>query len=153
MRAVGVTAATAIGIAGCGSDSNSSDTGSDATAAGCASGTISGQGSTFQQAMEQQWTSDFRGQCSDAQIASTGVGSGAGIEQFGLGKADFAGSDVVMLDDEQAAADKSCGSPAIHVPITAGGIAVIYNVKGVDNLQLLAKTLALIFSSKVKTWD
>jgi phosphate transport system substrate-binding protein len=154
MRAAGITAATAIGISGCGSDNNSSgDTGSDATTVGCASGSLSGQGSTFQQAMEQQWTGDFAGKCSGAQITYTGVGSGAGIEQFGLGKVDFAGSDVVMLDDEQDAADKSCGSTAIHVPITAGGIAVIYHVEGLDDLQLSAKTLALIFGNKVKTWD
>ena len=155
LRAATVTAVAAFGLAGCGSDNNSSGStdNNSSDAAGCASGTLSGQGSTFQLAMEQQWSSDFHTKCSGAQITYTGVGSGAGIQQFGLGKADFAGSDVVMLDDEQAAADKACGSPAIHVPITAGGIAIIYNVKGVDNLQLSAKTLALIFSDKVKTWD
>jgi phosphate transport system substrate-binding protein len=155
MRAVGVTAVAAIGLTACGSDSNgNTSSGSDgADTAGCASGTVAGQGSTFQQAMEQQWTSDFATQCSGAQITYTGVGSGAGIEQFGLGKSDFAGSDVVMLDDQQANADKACGSPAIHVPITAGGIAVIYNVEGLDDLQLSAKSLALIFSGKVTTWD
>jgi phosphate transport system substrate-binding protein len=65
----------------------------------------------------------------------------------------IAGSDVVMLDDEQAAADKACGSPAIHVPITAGGIAIIYNLQGVDSLQLSASTLAKIFSGTITKWD
>jgi len=114
---------------------------------------MSGQGSTFQQTIEQQWSSDFAQKCSGAQVTYTGVGSGAGIEQFGLGKADFAGSDVVMLPDEQSAADKACGSTAIHVPVTAGGVAIIYNLQGVDNLQLSAPTLAKIFAGKIKTWD
>jgi phosphate transport system substrate-binding protein len=155
VRFVGIGAVAAVGIAGCGSNSNGSTSsgGSGTNAAGCASGSISGQGSTFQQAMEQQWSSDFANQCSGAQVTYTGVGSGAGIEQFGLGKADFAGSDVVMISDEQGAADKACGSPAIHVPITAGGVAIIYNLNGVDNLQLSAPTLAKIFTGKIKTWN
>lgn len=156
MRAVGISAAAAIGVAGCGSNSNggtSSGSSGGSSAAGCASGTISGQGSTFQQAMEQQWSSDFANKCSGAQVTYTGVGSGAGIQQFGLGKADFAGSDVTMLPDEQSAADKACGSTAIHVPITAGGVAIIYNLNGVSNLQLSAPTLAKIFTGKITTWN
>jgi phosphate transport system substrate-binding protein len=155
MRAVGISAVATIGVAGCGSNSNGGGASNTAntSAAGCASGSISGQGSTFQQAMEQQWSSDFANKCSGAQVTYTGVGSGAGIQQFGLGKADFAGSDVVMLPDEQSAADKACGSTAIHVPITAGGVAIIYNLNGVSNLQLSASTLAKIFTGKVKTWD
>ena len=156
MRAVGISAVAAIGVAGCGSNSNGSTSAGGnggSSASGCATGTISGQGSTFQQAMEQQWSSDFANKCSGAQITYTGVGSGAGIQQFGLGNADFAGSDVTMLPDEQSAADKACGSTAISVPITAGGVAIIYNLKGVDNLQLSGPTLAQIFAGKVKTWN
>jgi phosphate transport system substrate-binding protein len=148
VRFVGIGAVAAIGIAGCGSNSNgnSSSGGSGNNAAGCASGSLSGQGSTFQQG-------DFANQCPGAQVTYTGVGSGAGIEQFGLGKSDFAGSDVVMVADEQSAADRACGSPAIHVPITAGGVAIIYNLSGLDNLQLSAPTLAKIFTGKIKTWN
>ena len=154
VRFVGIGAAAAVGIAGCGSNSNgTSSSGGSNNAAGCASGSISGQGSTFQQAMEQQWSSDFANTCSGAQVTYTGVGSGAGIEQFGLGKSDFAGSDVVMVSDEQSAADKACGSPAIHVPVTAGGVAIIYNLAGVSDLQLSASTLAKIFAGKVTTWN
>ncbi len=155
MRAVGVSAVAAVGLTACGSNSNGS-TGADngsTTAAGCASGSATGQGSTFQLTIEQQWISKFTTQCPDAHITYTGVGSGAGIQQLGAGTTDFAGSDVTMLDTEQAAADKTCGSPAIHVPITAGGVAVIYNLEGVDNLQLSAPTIAKIFTGKVKTWD
>jgi len=146
-----------VALSACGSNNNGGLTptggGGSSDAAGCTSGSISGQGSTFQQAIEQQWSSDFHQQCSGAQVTYTGVGSGAGIQQFGLGKADFAGSDVVMLPDEQSAANKACGSTAIHVPITAGGIAIIYNLNGVKNLQLSAPTLAKIFTGKITTWN
>ena len=156
VRAVGISTVVGLGLAACGSDnnaSNSTGTGGSTSAQGCASGTLTGQGSTFQQAIEQQWTSQFANKCSGAQVTYTGVGSSAGIQQFGNGTIDFAGSDVTMIDTEQAAADKACGSPAITVPVTAGGVAIIYNVKGVKDLSLSAKTLAGIFSGSIKNWN
>ena len=58
-----------------------------------------------------------------------------------------------MKPDEQAAADKWCGSPAWHLPITAGGVGVTWNLPGVTDLTFSAKTLADIFDGKVKSWD
>ena len=157
MRAVGVSAVAALGLAACGSNSNggSANTASSGSggSSGCASGSLTGQGSTFQQAMEKQWSSDFASKCSGAQITYTGTGSGAGIQQFGSGTIDFAGSDVTMKPDEQSSADKACGSTAIHIPITAGGVAVIYNLPGVSNLKLSAATLAGIFEGKITKWN
>lgn len=151
-RAIGVTAALTVTVAACGSDNNSANNVSSGST-DCASGTLTGQGSTFQQNIEKQWTSEYAGKCSGAQISYTGTGSGAGIQQFGSGTVDYAGSDVTMKPDEQAAADKRCNGKAIMFPVTAGGIAIIYNVKGVSNLNLSAKTLAGIFQGTVKTWD
>lgn len=154
MRVAGATGVAAVTLAGCGSNnSGGSGAGAGGSSTACASGTVTGQGSTFQQTIEQQWIADFTQACSGAQITYTGVGSGAGIEQFGAGTTDYAGSDVVMDSTEQAAADKACGSPAIHIPITAGGVAVIYNLQGVDSLKLSAPTLAKIFAGDVTTWD
>jgi phosphate transport system substrate-binding protein len=149
-----VTAVVALGVAACGSDNNTSATNAGATGnSACASGSLTAQGSTFQQNIEKQWTSDFAGKCSGAQISYSGTGSGAGIQQFGSGTADYAGSDAVMKPDEQAAADKRCAGKAIHIPVTAGGVAIIYNLKGVDSLKLSAATLAGIFDGKIKTWN
>ena len=86
-------------------------------------------------------------------IVATGTGSGAGIQQFGSGTIDYAGSDVTMKPDEQAAADKRCNGKAIMFPVTAGGIAIIYNVKGLSSLNLSAKTLAGIFQGTITKWD
>ena len=150
-RAIGVAAALTVTVAACGSDNNATNTSSTDTA--CASGSLTGQGSTFQQNIEKQWTSDFAGKCSGAQISYTGTGSGAGIQQFGSGTIDYAGSDVTMKPDEQSAADKRCKGKAITFPVTAGGIAIIYNVKNVTSLSLSAKTLAGIFQGTITTWD
>jgi phosphate transport system substrate-binding protein len=158
MRVAGVTAVGALGLAACGSNSNggssgSSDSANAASSSSCGSGSLTAQGSTFQQTLEQQLSSQFTSQCSGAQITYTGTGSSTGIQQFGAGKVDFAGSDVTMAPSEQQAANAACGSTALTLPITSGGVAIIYNLKGVSGLKLSATTLADIFTGKVKTWN
>jgi phosphate transport system substrate-binding protein len=154
VRTAGVAAVAALGLAACGSDNNS--TGPTSTGAGNGGGSsvsLDPQGSTFQQSIEQQWSSKFASIDPKVQVTYTGSGSSTGIEQFGEGNAPFAGSDVTMTPDQQTAADKACGSTAISLPITAGGVAIIYNVKGVTNLQLSATALAQIMSSQITKWN
>jgi len=152
--AVYVTAlGAAVAVAGCGSDNGAAGNAATTATAGCANGTLAGGGSTFQLNVEQQWAADFSQQCSGAKVNYTGVGSGAGIQQFGAGTIDFAGSDVAMVDSEQSAADKRCGGKAVTFPVTAGGVAIIYNVDGVKGLKLSADTLAGIFQGTIKRWD
>jgi phosphate transport system substrate-binding protein len=103
--------------------------------------------------METQWSKDFGAKCSGAQINYQGTGSGAGITAIGNGTADFAGSDVTMAASEQAAANTACGSTALTIPITAGGIAITYNLSGVTALKLSAATVAGIFDGKIVKWN
>ena len=103
--------------------------------------------------METQWSKDFGALCAGAQVNYQGTGSGAGITAIGNGTADFAGSDVTMKDTESAAAKASCGSDPLTIPVTAGGIGITYNLKGVTSLKLSAKTLAGIFDGKIVKWD
>jgi phosphate transport system substrate-binding protein len=155
-----VLAATGtLALSACGSDSQGSTSsaptgGSSASSAtSCATGDLKGAGSTFQKNIVAQWIKDYAAACSGATIDYQGVGSGAGITQFGAGTIDFAGSDSVMKPDEQAAADKRCGNPAIHLPITAGGIAIMYKLSSVKDLQLSPATIAGIFQGTIKKWD
>src|SRR4051794_20287389 len=106
MRGVGLAAVAALALSGCGSDNNTANAGSTG-ADSCPSGSLTGQGSTFQQNIEKQWISQFSGRCSGAHVTYTGTGSSAGIQQFGSGTIDFAGSDAVMESSEQAAADSA----------------------------------------------
>lgn len=144
----------AMALSACGTDNNTASGGTNPSNAGnTAGGALSGAGSSFQDPMEQQWSKDFAAQHSGAQVNYQAVGSGAGIQQFGQGTIDFAGSDVVMKSDEQAAADKRCGSPAIHLPVSAGGVGVTWNLPGVKDLRFSPDTLADIFQGNVKTWN
>ncbi|HUR51196.1 MAG TPA: phosphate ABC transporter substrate-binding protein PstS [Mycobacteriales bacterium] len=147
----GLLVVGALALTGCGSDDNSStDT---ASKIDCATGDLKGAGSTFQKNIVAEWIKDYTAPCTQANVDYQGIGSGAGIKQFGEGTIDFAGSDSTMKPDEQAAADARCGSKALHLPVTAGGIAVAYNLPGVKDLQLSPKTLAGIFQGTVRTWD
>src|SRR5439155_18571246 len=122
--------AVALVAAACGSDQNSAPKASNSSAGkvSCASGTISGAGATFPLTIIQQWIKDYGAACPGATVNYQGVGSGAGIQQFTAGTVDFGASDAVMKPDEQAAAEAK-GGPVIHVPWTAGAIAVMFNLK------------------------
>jgi phosphate transport system substrate-binding protein len=153
MRVAGVSAVAALGLAACGSNNSSgsgggSPAGSDASNSG-GNVTLTPQGSTFQQTLEQQWAAKY----SKAKVTYSGTGSTAGIQQFTTGKVPFAGSDVTMTSDEQSQANKACSSTALTIPITAGGVALIYNLPGVSNLKLDAPTIAGIFNGTIKKWN
>jgi phosphate transport system substrate-binding protein len=153
-----VALAGAVAVTACGSNNNTGNGGTVA-ATGSASGSCSaaqltGGGSSFQAPMEQAWSASFLSNCPQVHVNYNSVGSGAGIQQFGQGTVDFAGSDVTMKPDEQRTADNRCGgAPAIHLPVTAGGVAVAYNLPDVKNLRLTAATVAGIFQGTITRWN
>ncbi|MDT7551326.1 MAG: phosphate transport system substrate-binding protein, partial [Actinomycetota bacterium] len=89
-----LTAAGAVALSACGSDSQGGTTNSaanpsgSASATNCATGDLKGAGSTFQKNIVAQWIKDFGAACSGATIDYQGVGSGAGITQFGANTID-----------------------------------------------------------------
>jgi phosphate transport system substrate-binding protein len=151
-KVAGLVVVGALSLTACGSDNNKGSS-NNASKIDCAKGDLKGAGSTFQKNIVSEWIKDYVAACSGASLDYQGIGSGAGIKQFGEGTIDFAGSDSTMKPDEQAAADAKCGSKAIHLPVTAGGIAVAYNLPGVKDLKLSPKTLAGIFQGTITKWD
>ncbi len=154
----GIAITATLALSACGSDNvePGSGTGGSASAkADCATGSLTAQGSTAQKNAMDEWIKAYQQQCSGAQINYQGTGSGAGIQAFIGGTADFAGSDSVLKDgDETTKANDRCKTgPAIHLPMVVGPIAVVHNVEGVKDLQLKPATLAKIFAGAVKTWD
>jgi phosphate transport system substrate-binding protein len=157
----GIALTAAVALAACGTDNNSSSSGGGSPSSGasgakisCATGTLNGQGSTAQANAIATWIKDYNAQCSGATINYQSTGSGAGQQAFIAGQADFAGSDSALKPADQPKANAHCsGGSAIHLPMVVGPIAVVYNVSGVDNLQLKPATLAGIFSGKIKAWN
>ena len=147
----------ALALSACGSDNQepASPSASGSTAASdCASGTLNAQGSSAQKNAVDEWRKAYQQRCSGTTINYEGSGSGAGVQAFISGTADFAGSDSALKEDEQPKADARCATgPAIHLPMVIGPIAVAYNLPGVDGLQLKPGTLAKIFAGKITKWD
>jgi phosphate transport system substrate-binding protein len=152
----GIALTATLALVACGSDNTTPAGGSDASAAAgnCVSGSLTAQGSTAQKNAMDEWIKNYNAQCSGAKIDYQGTGSGAGIQAFISGTADFAGSDSALKPEEQPQADAKCaGGQALNLPMVIGPIAVVYNLDGVDSLQLDAPTLAKIFAGKITKWN
>ncbi|MFF5178681.1 phosphate ABC transporter substrate-binding protein PstS [Micromonospora sp. NPDC000316] len=154
----GLALAATLGLSACGSDNNEPASGASASgsaaAVDCATGTLNAQGSSAQKNAVDEWIKAYQQKCTDSKVNYESSGSGAGIQAFIAGTADFAGSDSALKPEEQPQADAKCvGGKAIHLPMVIGPVAIAYNVSGVDNLQLKPATLAKIFAGKVTKWD
>jgi phosphate transport system substrate-binding protein len=130
------------------------NTNSAAAAGKKLSGTLSGAGSSAQEAAMGAWAAGFQKANPNTTINYDPVGSGGGVEQFLAGGVPFAASDAFLTDEELASSKKPCaGQQAFDVPSYVSPIAVIYNLPGVDKLQLSPETLANIMSGKITKWN
>jgi phosphate transport system substrate-binding protein len=149
-------AVLALALTGCGAGNSSDDNGSEGSTGGDSlSGELAGGGASSQESAQTAWRAGFQTENSGVTITYDAVGSGTGRENFINKATSFAGSDSYLSDDEGqlTAAKDRCGSDAIEVPAYVSAIAIIFNVPGVDSLNLDAKTVAMIFDGKIKTWD
>ncbi len=160
--ALGVLAAGALVLSGCGTDKNAgertpekaSPTGGAGAAADCGGKeTLKASGSTAQQNAMARFVKAFEQACDGQTLNYTANGSGAGIREFVGNQTDFGGSDVPLSADEYAEAEQRCSSPAWNLPVVFGPIAITYNLEGVNTLVLDGPTAAKIFNGTIKTWD
>jgi phosphate transport system substrate-binding protein len=146
-------AALALGLAlsACGAANEETD---NASGEGF-SGTLNSGGASSQEAAQNAWRAGFQEANPDVTVNYDPIGSGGGREQFVSGGFAFAGSDS-YLDNEEGELDKAterCGEAPIEVPGYVSPIAVIYNLEGVDDLQLSPETLAGIFAGDITKWN
>jgi phosphate transport system substrate-binding protein len=149
-----VVLTVALGLSACGA-SNEDDPGTsgDNTDGPTLSGDLNGAGSSAQEAAIGAWATGFQTAHSGVTVNYDPAGSSGGREQFIAGGVQFAGTDSYLSDDELASAQDTCGGPAIEYPVYVSPIAIIYNLEGVDSLQLSPETLGAIFSGDITTWD
>jgi phosphate transport system substrate-binding protein len=118
-------------------------------------GSINGAGASSQESAMEAWRAGFQSLNPDVTINYDPVGSGGGRTQFLDGATSFAGSDAQMDEEEYALAMTRCDgdSGAIHLPMYISPIAVIFNLEGVDSLNMDADTIANIFNGTITTWN
>jgi phosphate transport system substrate-binding protein len=111
---------------------------------------INAGGATFVDPIMQKWASEYKG-LNKAEIDYVKKGSGYGIEQVTKKGLDFGCSDAPMdaNDIEKAKAE---GGEVIHVPVTIGAVAIVYNLEGVKDLKLTGDVLAKIYLRKITNW-
>jgi phosphate transport system substrate-binding protein len=102
----------------------------------------------------EAWQAGFEGEYPDVTFSYDPAGSGAGREQFIAGRADFAGSDAALDEEELASASERCaGGEIFELPNYISPIAVVFNLEGVDELNLTPATIAGIFTGAITTWN
>lgn len=149
-------------LAACGGDDGEGDSPAPtATATGTQSPStppamaksLTGAGATFPAPLYSKWFDEYH-KITGIQINYQPIGSGGGIKAITDRTVDFGASDGIMTETEEAAA-KAAGGPILHIPMTIGSVAIVYNVSGVGSgeLRLTPDLLADIYLGKVKKWN
>ncbi|MER6203420.1 serine/threonine-protein kinase [Streptomyces sp. NPDC001586] len=127
--------------------------GPSAPACGPAGAVNAAGASSFKVAMDH-WSAGYQAACPGARTNYAPTGSGAGIQQFRDGSADFAVVDRTLTTAQAESAAARCpGGKPVHLPLGVLPVAVVVNLPGVDSLTLDAPTLARIFRGQITRWN
>jgi phosphate transport system substrate-binding protein len=143
---------TGLSACGAGNEAPSADT---TTTAAALKGTLAGGGASSQEKAQAAWVAGIQDANPDLTVNYEPVGSGDGRANFISGGYAFAGTDSA-LDNDEGEYDKAktrCGGDPIQVPGYVSPIAVMFNLEGIDELNLDADTLSQIFEGKITKWS
>jgi len=150
-----VAAVAALALAGCASNEGGAPASSEPSGP-VLTGTLAGSGATSQQVAVQSWTSLIQTANPDLTVTYDPQGSGTGRESFQQGAVQFAGSDrPFKLDEITAGPFDACveGSDLVEIPAYISPIAIVFNLDGVEELNLAPDTLAGIFAGTITKWN
>jgi phosphate transport system substrate-binding protein len=137
---------TAIVLAGCGAPASTEKTPARSV-------NLTGAGATFPAPLYTKWFDEYN-KLTGARINYQPIGSGGGISQITEGTVDFGASDGIMTEAQVTKAESKNG-PILHIPMTSGAVAVIYNLAGIGmgQLRLSGDVLAGIYLKKITKWN
>ncbi len=112
-----------------------------------------GAGATFPAPLYTKWFDEYN-KLTGVRVNYQAVGSGTGIQQITAGTVDFGATDGIMTEAQEKAAE-AAGGPILHIPMTAGSVAIIYNLSGVNSgqLNLTGDILAKIYLKTIARWN
>jgi phosphate transport system substrate-binding protein len=115
-----------------------------------ASLTLSAAGSSFAAPIFKRWIEVYGAEHLDLGLSYASVGSGEGIERFLAGSSDIGATDAPLRPSEAA----TLKGRFVQIPVTAGMIAITYNLPGVRApLNLPRDVYADIFLGKIARWS
>ncbi|PZU38951.1 MAG: phosphate ABC transporter substrate-binding protein PstS [Microbacterium sp.] len=154
-RVAALGAVAALALAGCAA--NEGGTTTEPTEGGSSlSGELVGAGSSAQEVGVQAWSAGFQTVNPDVTISYDPSGSGAGRDSFQAGAVGFAGSDRAFTIDEIAEGPfDACveGTGIIEIPSYISPIAVIFNLDGIETLNMSPAVVAGIFAGTISNWN
>jgi phosphate transport system substrate-binding protein len=114
---------------------------------------LTGAGATFPAPLYTKWFDEYN-KLTGVKVNYQPIGSGGGISQITEGTVDFGATDGIMTDAEVTKAE-SKGGPILHIPMTSGSVAIIYNIAGIGpgQLKLSGDVLANIYMKKITKWN
>lgn len=114
-------------------------------------GVLVGSGSTAVAPILQDWISEYKRSVAGITVHYRLLGSDAGILDITAGNTDYGISDVPITSRDVVAGTGA--SRLVEVPVVGFGVAIAYNLPGVESLRLRPDTLAQIFMGRVGRWD
>jgi ABC-type phosphate transport system substrate-binding protein len=127
---------------------------------------ITGGGSSFAALEIDQWRADTARKPYGLSVNYVAQGSTFGRQEFINGNLDFGASDIIFLPWEIGPLQsKRCGGRSaegtgcfVYVPVSAGGLAFMYNLKDgagrqVNDLKLTRRAACKIFTGAIKKWN
>lgn len=154
-RVAALGAVAALALAGCAANERGTTT-DPADGGSGLSGELVGAGASSQEVAVQAWSAGFQTANPDATISYDPAGSGAGRDSFQAGAVAFAGSDRAFTAEEIAEGPfDACveGTGIIEIPSYISPIAVIFNLDGVESLNMDAATVAGVFAGTITNWN
>jgi len=110
---------------------------------------INGAGSTFDYPAFTKLFEAYGEMDSAVHFNYQSIGSGGGQQQLLKQTVDFGASDAPMSDENLAKAP----GKILHIPIVAGGVAVIYNLPDSPKLKLDGDIIANVYMGNITKWN
>jgi ABC-type phosphate transport system substrate-binding protein len=113
---------------------------------------IAGNGSSFASPAVTNWANSVGQSPYNISVSYTPSSSGQGRYEFTNGTVDYAVSDTEYVNSSVGATPPSFAFD--FIPITAAGVAFMYNLPGLtQTLQLTSYTACLLLTGQIKNWD
>ncbi len=152
-----VAAVAALALTGCAANEPSGGT-EPSEDGSSLSGTLNATGASSQDAAQQAWIADFQTANSAVTINYQATGSGVGRDNFLEGSSNFIGSDRAYDEEEIAtggwAGNGQCATDdLVEVPVYISPVAIIFNLEGIDSLNLSPDVIGKIFNQQITNWN
>ncbi len=113
--------------------------------------TLDGAGANSIEPFFQRVFYDYHRKNSKTTVNYSPAGSSVGISDVQQNTVDFGDTEIPMSSTDQA---KATGGTVLQIPVDLGGVAVSYNLPGVQSgLKLDGTTLAAIFDGTITKWN